>query len=74
MYMVCLDSIFNNPLTAGLATGFIVFAYFFLLSISTYLPPAAILSFVVGALVYTSKGGKLFCEAETTCQQQFTNK
>ncbi len=75
--MICIDTIFNNPGTAGLAAATVVLIYVILLSYSPYLPPAFFLSAMAGALVYLLKGGTLLCSqlsksvAEEECTHQF---
>ena len=75
--MICIDTIFNDPTTAGLATGGLVLVYIMLLSISPYLPAAVLLGLAAGSLVYLIRGGTLLCSqmkttnAEEVCNKQF---
>jgi hypothetical protein len=75
--MICIDNIFTNPGTAGLAAATVVLIYIILLSYSPYLPPAFFLSAMAGALVYLLKGGTLLCSqltksvAEEECTHKF---
>ncbi len=59
--MVCINKIFSNPLTSAIAGGIIVMFYILTMSYSPYLPPAVILSVIVGLFIYAVLGGTIRC-------------
>lgn len=62
--MICLNPIMKSPFLASIVAASFVMLYFVLMSYSHSLPPAVIISAMVGIFVYTLMGGSLMCSEE----------
>ena len=63
--MVCVNYLFDTPVSAALVSGIFALFYIMLMSYSPYLPPAVIVSIIVTLFVYAVKGGQISCKKQT---------
>lgn len=62
--MVCVNYLFDTPVSAALVCGIFALFYIMLMSYSPYLPPALIVSIIVTLFVYAVKGGEISCKRQ----------
>lgn len=60
--MVCLNPIIKSPFLASVVAASCVMLYYMMMSYNRDLPPAVIISIMVGIFVYVLMGGTLICK------------